>query len=337
MRLHRVLLACLLVSAVLVTLALPAAQPRPLFTGSLLHAHNCYPDNGRWTDRLDRALSTAPRPIAIEQDVAWFEDNGGRGRSVVTHNLPATGAEPTLEAHFFDRVRPLMDNALRTPRPETWPLVVLHLDFKSNERAHHRAIWDLLGRHERWLTTATRVAGDAVQPFSVGPLLVLTENGAGQSTVFHDDVPVGGRLRLFGTVPPAVLTTSTDREVQFDRAVAAPPEELIPAGATNYRRWVNFSWLVVERGGQARAGAWTAADDARLRAIVGRAHALGLWVRFYTLNGHTPANGQGWTESYNFGSPEAVAPRWRAAIATGVDFVATDQYEGFAAALAAAR
>ena len=36
------------------------------------------------------------------------------------------------------------------------------------------------------------------------------------------------------------------------------------------------------------------------------------------------------TPSYNFGSLEAVRHRWRAAIAAGVDFVATDQYEEFA-------
>ncbi len=179
-----------------------------------------------------------------------------------------------------------MEAALATPRPDTWPLVVLHLDFKTNERAHHRAIWELLGRHERWLTTAPRVAGDATQPFTPGPLLVLTENGAGQSAVFYDEVPVGGRLRIFGTVPPAVLTNSTDREAQFDAAINASPETLIPSGTTNYRRWINFSWMVVERGGQARAADWTTADDRRLRSIVSRAHDLGLWVRFYTLNGH---------------------------------------------------
>ena len=64
-----------------------------------------------------------------------------------------------------------------------------------------------------------------------------------------------------------------------------------------------------------------------------RAHALGLWIRFYTLNGHAPDAGLGWTASYNFGSLEAVRPRWDAAIAAGVDFVATDQYEEFAARL----
>ena len=60
-----------------------------------------------------------------------------------------------------------------------------------------------------------------------------------------------------------------------------------------------------------------------------RAHELGLWVRFYTLNGHPAGAGLGWTESYNFGSIDAVRARWRAAIAAGVDFIATDQYEEF--------
>jgi hypothetical protein len=306
---------------------------RPLLPGPLLHAHNAYPEHGRWADRIDRALATGLRPMAIEQDIAWFPGSGTAGRSVVLHDLPAAGQEPTLEAYFFDRLRPMMEAALAAPQPATWPLVVLHLDFKSNERAHHQAVWDLLGRHERWLTTATRVTGDQLQPFTVGPLLVLTENGSGQAAVFHDEVPVGGRLRLFGSVAPAALSSSTDREAQLDAAVSASPDVLIPAGRTNYRRWVNFSWNVVERGGQIRAGAWTDDDDRRLRAIVSRAHELGLWVRFYTLNGHAAGQGDNWTASYNFGSAETVLPRWRAAVRAGVDFIATDQYEEFAAVL----
>ncbi len=105
---------------------------------------------------------------------------------------------------------------------------------------------------------------------------------------------------------------------------------LIPSGVTNYRRWTNFPWAVIELGGQATAGDWTPGDRARLDALVGRAHGLGLWVRFYTLNGHAP-NAQGWSDGYNFGSLEAVQPRWRAAIEAGVNFIATDQYEDFAA------
>ena len=62
------------------------------------------------------------------------------------------------------------------------------------------------------------------------------------------------------------------------------------------------------------------------------AHDAGLWIRFYTLNGHSTEHGErmGWTPGYNFTSLDAARIRWRAAIAAGVDFVATDQYEDYA-------
>src|SRR5262245_33996615 len=75
-----------------------ASQAPPLFTRSLLHAHNCYPDEGRWADRIDRALATGLRPIAIEQDIAWAVAADGTGRSVVVHDASPTGREPTLES-----------------------------------------------------------------------------------------------------------------------------------------------------------------------------------------------------------------------------------------------
>ena len=135
------------------------------------------------------------------------------------------------------------------------------------------------------------------------------------------------------TVPPVTLTTSEDRDVQWDAAIGAAPERVLPTVATNYRRWANFGWSVVERGGQRRAGAWTPADAARLGALVNRAHALGLWIRFYTLDGYAAGESRGWGESYNFGSLEAATERWLAVVAAGVDLIATDQYEAFAAFL----
>ncbi len=101
----------------------------------------------------------------------------------------------------------------------------------------------------------------------------------------------------------------------------------MPAKVSNYRRWANYPWAVVEGGGQGKAGDWTKEDAARLSALVNRAHDQGLWIRFYTLNGEDgkPAGG------YNFGSEAAAKARWDAAIAAGVDFLATDQYEQFAA------
>lgn len=295
----------------------------------MLHAHNCYPYHGEWADRLDRALAPGRRPIAIEQDVVWAPDRDG-GQSVVSHEPKLAGDEPTLDTHFFARVTPLLERALAENRRDTWPIVVLHLDFKTNEPAHHRAIWTLLGKYERFVTTAPRVADAATpQPFTYGPLLVLTEQGTGQQAVFHDAVPIGGKLRIFGTVPSAPMPSSGNRADTARAMATVSPETLIPSGATNYRRWTNFSWAVVEAGGQAGAGSWDAIDDARLKAIVERAHDLGLWVRFYTLNGHAHGQGLGWGDGYNFGSIDAVKPRWRAALAAGVDFIATDQYEEF--------
>jgi hypothetical protein len=301
-----------------------------------LHAHNCYPEKGRWGDRIERALAVRTSGVAIEQDVAWFVDPAtGRGRPVVSHDAKPDGTEPALEAHFFDRVRPLMERALKENRRDTWPVMVLHLDFKTNEPAHHQAIWELLGRHEAWLTTAARSADDrTVTPFVPGPLLVITEAGEHQVDTFHTSVPAGGRLRIFGTVPPASLPAAKTPEERAKVAIGASPETLIPSGATNYRRWTNFGWAVVEAGGQNNAGPWTAADDQRLRAIVSRAHSLGLWVRFYTLNGHPTGQGLGWTESYNFGSTGAVRERMQAARDAGVEFIASDQYEELQAVLA---
>lgn len=295
-----------------------------------LHAHNCYPDEGRGADRLSRALAATRGTVAIEQDVVW---DTRRQQPVVSHDTELDGTEPTLEAYFFEALAPRLDRALAARDTSAWPIVVLHLDFKTNEPEHHAAIWALLGRYERWLTTAPRITSPAAQPLSLGPLLVLTEQGEGQERTFHDVVPVGGRLRLFGTVPaPAGDAARTPAE-RAARAVAIAPEVLIPGGATNYRRWSNHSWGVVEAGGPPGAGAWTPADDARLRAVVRRAHEVGLWLRFYTLNGHAP-NDAGWTDGYNFGSIDAVRTRWRAAVAAGVDFIATDQYEDFSGARA---
>jgi len=294
-----------------------------------LHAHNCYPQKGLWADRLDRALKTGARPIVIEQDVVWRS-----GESVVAHEIESAAAAPTLEQHFFTRVGPMLDRALADRRPSDWPIAVLHLDFKTNEPAHHAEVWRLLGKYDRWLTTAERVADPAhVTPLTAGPLLVLTERGAGQDVAFHDRVPVGAKLRLFGTVAP--LPPPAGREKDPAAAASMPADALIPTGATNYRRWTNHSWAAIEAGGPPAAGEWTSQDRDRLHAVVKRAHDNGLWVRFYTLNGHGSDANNGWSNSYNFGTLDAARARWRAAIEARVDFVATDQYEEFANELSA--
>lgn len=308
--------------ACLAVLCLAGGRPAPLQgkadglkpgTRVLLDAHNCYPYEGRWTDRIDRALSTG-LPLAIEQDLFWYRDPAtGVSRSVVAHQAPITGTEPSMEEYFFQKIRPLMEQALKEHRRDTWPLVVLNLDFKTNEPEHHRAVWELLGRYESWLSTAERRKSAAsIAPIEAGPLLVLTGDPDAQEQSFHDAVPVGQRLRVFGAVHPAEPGTEPRK--------------------SNYRRWSNNPWKVVEPEGQPKAGAWDADDTRRLRDAVHAAHKAGLWIRFYTLDGFDPADTSGgWGESYNFGSRAAAEERWRAVIRAGVDFVAVDQYEDFAA------
>lgn len=311
-------------------------QTGAAITHPLLDAHNCYPDEGRWTDRLARALGTHQSQIGIEQDLVWKPDGHGGGTSVVAHAAQLVGGEPTLEDHFFKVVAPEMDAALKAGKSSTWPLIVLHFDFKTNEPEHHRFVMALLKKYQRWLSTAVRGRDDAIQPMQIGPMLVLTEAGANQQRDFYDTLPPGEQLMLFGTVPSVSLTASTDREVQADAAVSASPATLLPIGATNYRRWANFPWSIVERGGQPRAGEWDSVDRSRLHAIVERAHDLGLWLRFYTLDGFAPDADQGWSQGYNFGSLEAARARWRASVEARVDLIATDQYELLAVELAAA-
>src|SRR5580704_17276512 len=51
----------------------------------VVDAHNCYPYEGRWTDRIDRALKSG-FPVSIEQDLAWNE-----GRVVLSHEPKTSG------------------------------------------------------------------------------------------------------------------------------------------------------------------------------------------------------------------------------------------------------
>lgn len=298
----------------------------------LLDAHNAYPERGQWADRIDRAIATS-LPLAIEQDLYWYKPRGGdQYVSVVAHDDDALDGAPTLDAYFFTRIRPLVEQALRDNRREQWPLIVLNLDFKDNIPAHLDAVWALLGQYESWLTTAAKTATPTVQErFVVGPLLVLCGSDTAQRRRFHDDVPIGESLRAFGAAMP-VLIPGLTKPQRVRRAVRMSAAAHIPQPADNFARWVNFPWNVIEEGGQPKAGAWTARDATRLRAFAERAHTRGYWIRFYTLDGFAESENRGYSSGYNFGSVDAARVRWRASIAAAVDFVATDQYEEFTTA-----
>jgi len=268
----------------------------------LADAHNCYPYEGQWKNRIDRALSVG-FPVAIEQDIAFYN-----GQAVVTHTDKTQGGEPTLREHFFERVRPIIEQALKDNHRDQWPLIVLHFDFKDLQPQTLEAVWRVLGDYEPWIATAEKTADPTrLSPFDMKPILVLTEDADVQQQIFFDRLPVGAKLRVFGS---------------------GHTDKIVPA--TNYRRWLNYSWHAVEPEGQPKAGDWTEADAARLKALVDGAHKLGYWIRFYTLDGFAPAESQGWFEQYNFGSRAAVEIRWKAALAAGVDLIASDQYEEIA-------
>jgi hypothetical protein len=307
-----------------------AAQPRLELLNQnrpLLDAHNCYPYHGEWADRIERALKTG-FPVAIEQDIAWANN-----QPVLSHAAGTTGKEPTLRDYFFERVRRIVEKELKAKERSHWPIVVLHFDFKSLDVKLLRAVWNLLGEYEDWITTASQTKDPReLAALDVKPLLVLTEDADEQEQVFFRDLKPGARLRLFGSAHTTKIEVQSPKD-RVHLVATMRPEALLREAPTNYRRWWNNSWAEVEEGGQRRAGEWTATDNLRLRALVDHAHRLGYWIRFYTLDGFTPDQQRGWDESYNFGSREAVVKRWRAAYEAGVDLIATDQYEDLAALL----
>jgi hypothetical protein len=301
----------------------------------VLDAHNCYPYDGRWNDRVRRALD-AGFPVSIEQDLAWYVDpKTGKGRVVVSHTPTPTGHEPTLRAYFFEQVRPVIEKALAGNPHRGWPLIILHFDFKSLQPELLRAVWHLLGEYESWITTAPQTSDPhQLAPFDPKPLLALTEDADAQEVVFFRSLSPDVRLRIFGSAHTSGMAGATNEE-RIHLAATLPPERLLTKRPTNYRRWWNNSWFEVEEGGQSKAGDWSTAGARRLQALVDHAHQLGYWIRFYTLDGFAPSEDQGWGNGYNFGSRSAAQARWKAALQAGVDLIATDQYEDFARFLSA--
>jgi hypothetical protein len=153
----------------------------------LMDAHNCYPYEGRWNDRIDRALSGGV-PLAIEQDLYWYTDPvTHKSWSVVAHQKPLSGKESTLNSYFFDRVRPIVEGALRNGDSTNWPIITLNLDVKTEEPEHLRAILQMLKEHEGWITTATRTVNLRVRStLQVRPILVLTGQSDEQQRIFYD-------------------------------------------------------------------------------------------------------------------------------------------------------
>ena len=319
------------IAAIALLFAAGVALEHTVLAQSVVDAHNCYPYNGQYADRIDRALS-AGFPVSIEQDLAYYQ-----GRVVVSHSAQPTGSEPDFETYFFKRIEPIIKDAIARNDRAKWPLIYLHFDFKDNRKELLEAVWAILGRYEAWLTTAIKPpdpnAPQSSAPYNMGPIMALTEDSDAQEAVFYGQLPAGGKLRVFGSAHTAELPKNLTMEQRVDLAVTTPPERLLLERPTAYRRWWNNSWFEVEKGGARKAGDWNAQDIARLKSLVDYSHNLGFRIRFYTLDGFTDATNKGWDQNYNFGSLPAAKVRWLAARDAGVDFIATDQYEELGAAL----
>lgn len=290
-------------------------------TRVLVDCHNCYPYNGQWQDRADRALSTG-LPVAIEQDLTWYVDPAtGKGRVVDSHETHLSGTEPTLEEYFFQRVKPIVEKAMKDKDRSKWPLITLNLDLKSEQLEMLAALWKVIESHQDWLSYAAKPnSATEVTPITYGPILILTGRSDAQEKVFFTDRPVGSKLLLFGAVH------------SDDNAVVAPANVVMSENATAYRRWWNNPWKVIEGVQQPKAADWTEAENQRLKSFVALAHQKGLWLRFYTLDGASPdtLKKNGWFDLYSFGSLAEVQKRWKAAADAGVDYIASDQMEELA-------
>ena len=301
---------------------------------TIMLAHNAYPDHGKYTDRLDRALASG-QPFAVEEDLSWTD-----GKSLMIHGAKNVGGDdPTLESYFFPKVRPVIEKALKEGNKGNWPVITLYLDIKNDPPEHMAAIKQLLDKYQDWLTTAVKTDDILkISALNVKPMMVLLEdkqNDLNKLQAFYDQVPVGGKLIAFGSVPK--LDPNPGRKLPPAEAVNlqfnVSPHDLIQGRADNFHRWIGLDWAFIEKGGESNAGDWTTEDETRLKEFIAYGHKLGYLVGVYCLDGFTEPDNQGWDKEYNFGSREAAVTRWKAAAHAKADFISTDHYEQLAEVL----
>jgi hypothetical protein len=331
----RQLIAISVAPALVIAVAAAAGVAGAFGPGSrtVILSHNAYPDHGKYADRLDRAIA-AGLPFATEQDLAWID-----GKSLEIHGAKnAASDDPTLETYFFPKVKPIIEKALKEGNKGNWPLVTLYLDIKNDPPEHLQAILQVLDKYQDWLTTAKKTADINVQsPLDLKPMMVLVEDKQNdvKQQYFYDQVPVGGQIRVFGSVTKFDENPTQLPKERKAEAIALlstrDPEQLVPRKADNYHRWFGTNWAFIEKGGETGAGEWTPAAEARLKQFVSYGHRLGYFVAVYCLDGYTEAENQGWDKDYNFGSKQKVMPRWQAAARAHADFISTDQMEDVAA------
>lgn len=152
---------CLSAAAIAATFSIAAKlTTSPVTPGArtLMLAHNAYPDEGKFGDRLDRAIS-AGVPFVVEEDLVWVD-----GRSLIIHNAKVAAPDsPTLESYFFPKIKPIVEKALKDGNKGNWPLITLYLDIKNDPEEHLAVISKVLDKYDTWLTKAEKTADPGKQ------------------------------------------------------------------------------------------------------------------------------------------------------------------------------
>jgi hypothetical protein len=235
-----------------------------------------------------------------------------------------------------------MEKALADGNRGNWPLIILYLDIKNDPPEHLETVAKVLEKYDGWLTSAVRTADMSKQsPLELKPMMVLLEDKHDdiKQQYFYDRIPVGGKLRAFGSVTKYDnnLDKKLSKTEATDGLYDTPLSTIVPKKADDYHRWWGIDWAYIEKGGETRAGEWSQEKADRLKKYVDYGHSQGYFVGVFSISGWTPEQNQGWDKDYNFGTREAASLRWKGAIAAHADFISTDHYEELANAVHSGR
>lgn len=212
----------------------------------------------------------------IGQNRDNYEDTGD-GKSLYSLNITGfTSYSLGDDSYRKDNSYSFVDDFSYTRGRHTikaWPVVTLYLDIKNDPPEHLQAILKVLDKYPGWLTAAKKTADIAVQsPLDLKPMMVLVEDKQNdiKQQFFYDQVRLGGKIRVFGTVPkfdenPTHLPS--DKKAEAIALLSTfEPEQPVPHKADNYHRWFGANWAFIEKAPASMAGHYLSAAT-RTRAI----------------------------------------------------------------------
>ena len=69
--------------------------------------------------------------VRSSRSLSQFLDGNSNLGVVLWHDEDTTAHEPTMESYFFNRIRPVVEQALRDGNRSKWPHVTLNVGFKT--------------------------------------------------------------------------------------------------------------------------------------------------------------------------------------------------------------